>query len=153
MITYLATRVITFPSKGWIFLSLLFPVLLAGTGCTPGTDHNPDNWDFAGGNEGQTKYSRLEQINKDNVSKLQVAWTYHSGNMAGNVQCNPLIVDGKMYVTTPAQELIAVDAANGKELWRFNPARKAEIFGSANRGIAYWRSGDEERILFTSGGY
>lgn len=154
MITYSLHRSFLSLSKKWTAILLVTGIAGLYTGCSsPGSGHNPDNWDFAGGNEGQTKYSHLEQINKENVSKLEVAWTYHSGNMAGNVQCNPLIVDGKMYVTTPAQELIAVDAANGKELWRFNPARKGEIFGSLNRGIAYWRSGKKERILFTSGGY
>lgn len=124
------------------------------TGCsTPGPKDDPANWAVAGGNAGETKYSRLDQINKTNVAGLQVAWTYNSGNKTGNAQCNPLIIEGRMYITTPAQELIAIDAANGKEIWRFNPARKGEGFGGQNRGIAYWKSGEAERILYTSGSF
>ena len=111
------------------------------------------DWSAAGGNEGQTKYSMLKQINKHTVGKLREAWTYRSGNPAGNVQLNPLIVAGVVYLTTPAQELIAVNGTNGKELWRFNPARKGEKFGGINRGLAFWSSGKDSCILYTSGTY
>lgn len=133
---------------------LMAAIMVTCSHCTPSAPaRNPDNWQYAGGSEGQTKYSPLDQINKNNVSALEVAWIYHSGDTTGNVQCNPLIIDGKMYVTTPAQILVSVDAATGKEIWRYNPAREGEFFGSANRGIAYWKAGKEERILFTSGGF
>ncbi|MFT2008317.1 pyrroloquinoline quinone-dependent dehydrogenase [Pontibacter sp. 13R65] len=120
-----------------------------------GQGSSPENWAAAGGNPGQTKYSELDQINKANVAELAVAWTYRSGDTTGNVQVNPLIIDGTMYVTTPAQELIAIDAANGKEVWRYNPARKGETFGGTNRGIGYWQApaGEESRLYFTSGNY
>ncbi|SMD16195.1 outer membrane protein assembly factor BamB family protein [Pedobacter nyackensis] len=111
------------------------------------------NWGFTGGTEGQTKYAALEQINKNNVSKLEVAWTYHTGNKAGNVQGNPLVVGGKMYITTPAQELVALNAGTGKEIWKYNPARKNEGFGGVNRGIAYWEKGNKTLIFYTSGPY
>ena len=114
-------------------------------------DKNSVNWVSAGGDAGQTKFSTLDQINKLNVAQLKIAWVYHSGNSAGNVQCNPLIINGVMYATTPAQEIIAVDGANGKELWRFNPARTGEAFGGLNRGIAYWKSGSDERLYSCSG--
>lgn len=111
------------------------------------------NWGFAGGDEGHTNYAPFSQINKDNVAQLKVAWTYHTGNMKGNVQGNPLIVDGVMYITTPDQELIAVDAAKGVERWRYNPARKGEVMGGVNRGIAHWGKGEQALIAFTSGPY
>lgn len=68
------------------------------------------NWDAAGGNEGQTKYSGLSQINTKNVHQLKQAWVYHSGNPAGNIQRSPLVIDDVMYVTTPEHHLVAVDA-------------------------------------------
>lgn len=114
---------------------------------------NEEDWAAAGGNAGQTKFSGLTQVNKQNVAGLKEAWVYHSGNTSGNVQCNPLVVDGVMYVTTPDQHLVAVNAVDGKEIWRFNPARNDEAFGAVNRGLAYWRSGGDSRIIYSSGSY
>ncbi len=111
------------------------------------------DWPITGGDPGVTRFAAADQITKQNVSRLKVAWTYHSGNKAGNIQGNPLIVDGVMYVTTPAQEIIAVNATNGQEIWRHNPARAGEKFGGINRGIAYWNEGNEQRILFTANHY
>lgn len=119
----------------------------------PGNSKAFFNWDHAGGNAGQSKYAPLEQINKANVAKLQVAWIYRSGNKAGNTQGAPLVIDGVMYIVTPAQEVVAVDATTGREIWRFNPARAGETFGGVNRGLAFWRSGHERRLLYTAGAY
>src|SRR3954470_15086621 len=80
---------------------------IATVGCHKNKYDNTVDWDLAGGNAGQTKYSTLDEINTSNVKNLKVAWTYNSGNMEGNVQCNPIIVKGVMYVTTPAQVLLA----------------------------------------------
>lgn len=142
--------------KGWcLFLPVFIGLAILNTGC----DENPEvftsgiDWDAAGGNTGQTKFSILSQINKENVAQLEVAWTFHSGNQKGNVQINPLIVSGVVYITTPANELIALDGTNGIETWRFNPARKGESFGGINRGLAYWKSNGNARIFYTSGGY
>ncbi|GAA4309196.1 hypothetical protein GCM10023143_17060 [Compostibacter hankyongensis] len=110
-----------------------------------------EDWAYPGGNAGQQKYSALDQINKKNVKNLKVAWIYHSGNMAGGVESTPLIVDGNMYVTTPSQELIALNAADGKEIWRFNPSVGEEKFTGVNRGIAYDKAG--EKVFYTSGNY
>ncbi|MFZ4261589.1 PQQ-binding-like beta-propeller repeat protein [Sphingobacterium sp. HJSM2_6] len=120
---------------------------------------NPDrftvnDWAYAGGQESQQKYSNLTQINKETVSQLSLAWTYHSSDPSGNVQMNPVIVDGIVYITTPKQEVIAVEGETGKEKWRFNPARESEQFAGINRGIAFWRKkGERDRIFFTSAGY
>lgn len=128
-------------------------ILLAGMlfviACNLGYNDAAGDWKFAGGNAGQTKYSRLDEINVSNVKNLKAAWVYNSGNMEGNVQCNPIIIQGVMYVTTPAQVLVAVDAVNGKEIWRFNPERAGEHFGGINRGIACWQGEKEGSILYT----
>ncbi|CAL1519643.1 PQQ-binding-like beta-propeller repeat protein [Chitinophaga sp. MM2321] len=125
-------------------------LILSAVSCTQ--VNNPD-WKFTGGDEGHTNYAALNQINKENVAQLKVAWTYHTGNMAGNVQGNPLIVDGIMYITTPSQEVIAVNAAKGTEIWRYNPARAGETMGGVNRGIAFWGEGTQSLIAFTAGSY
>jgi len=98
-----------------------------------------------------SNYYEFDQVNKANVSKLKVAWTFHSGDIRGNVQLKPLTIKGIVYVTTPGSELIALDGVTGKEHWRFNPSRTGEQLGGINRGIAYWSEGDDERILYTSG--
>lgn len=123
-------------------------------GCQPPDTFSESDWAYPGGSAGQTKYSSLGQINRSNVADLEVAWVFNSGVTSGNVQMNPLIVDGNVYVTTPLQEVIAIDGATGEQIWRFNPAREGEQFGGINRGISFWRKKNErERIFFTSGGF
>ncbi len=133
---------------------ICFFVLLATTGCQAPTPFTEADWAYPGGTPGQEKYSQLDQINISNVAELEVAWVFHSGVHSGNVQMNPLIVDGVVYVTTPLQEVIALNGVTGEQVWRFNPAREGEQFGGINRGISYWRKkGEKDRIFFTSGEY
>jgi quinoprotein glucose dehydrogenase len=137
-----------------IFSILIFSIFFFSDTSSAYLEENTHvDWDQPGGNTSQTKYSALDQINKDNVKDLKVAWIYHSGNMDGNVQLNPLVIKGVMYVTTPAQEVVAVDATNGQELWRFNPARNGKSFGGVNRGIGYWKSGNAGNLLYTAGNF
>jgi quinoprotein glucose dehydrogenase len=111
------------------------------------------DWTVTSGDEGVTRYSEADQISKENVARLKPVWTYHSGNTKGNVQCNPLIINGVMYVTTPAHEVVAVNAATGQEIWKYNPARPNEKMGGINRGLAFWREGENLRILYTANNY
>src|SRR5689334_1881831 len=84
------------------------------------------NWSTYLGDKGSSHYSALKQITPRNVSKLRAAWTYHAGgadpNHRSQIQCNPLIIDGVLYGTTPDLQAFALDAASGKEHWRFDPA-------------------------------
>ncbi len=105
-------------------------------------------WHRSHGDNGGTRYSSLDQINLQNVTNLQVAWTYHSRDGRDNLQCNPIIVDGVMFTPTPGKFIAAVNAETGVELWRFKPEGRP-----AWRGLIYW-PGDGEaasRILFCSG--
>ena len=74
-------------------------------------------WPINGGVD-NIRYSPLTQINRDNVSKLQVAWTYdsHDAFKASEMQSNPVVVDGVLYVTTPTLSVVAVTAATGTGL-------------------------------------
>src|SRR5205085_1605125 len=88
------------------------------------------------------RYSKLDQINRDNVSRLQVAWTYDTGDAfpGSEMQCNPIVIDGVLYATTPRLRVIALDAANGKLLWSFDPDQGRKAPGRyRNRGLAYWQ--------------
>src|SRR5688572_9615439 len=84
----------------------------------------PDvEWPLHGGTD-NIRYSPLTQINRANVARLQVAWTYDSGDAfkGSEMQSNPVVVGGVLYVTTPTLRVAAVDAASGRELWTFDPA-------------------------------
>jgi quinoprotein glucose dehydrogenase len=113
-------------------------------------------WQVYRGDKGSTGYSALDQINTTNLSSIKVAWVYHTGDAReGNrsaIQCNPIVINNKMYVTSPALKLIALDPATGKEIWRFDPFAGAEPTG-VNRGVTYWTDGTTKRIFFSAGVY
>jgi quinoprotein glucose dehydrogenase len=117
-------------------------------------------WRFYGGDAGGTRYSPLNQINRTNVTSLKRAWTYHTGEMQlglptapfqASFSCTPLVVNGRMYLSTPSSRVIALDAETGTELWKYDPQeKKPEREFNSHRGVAYWedqKSGDH-RILF-----
>jgi quinoprotein glucose dehydrogenase len=113
------------------------------------------NWATYLGDNASSHYSTLKQITPRNVQNLEVAWIYHSGGMNTNnrsqIQCNPLIVDGVLYGTSPDLQLFALDAASGKEKWRFDPAKvKGMTKGGVNRGVVFWAAGADRRILYAN---
>lgn len=119
------------------------------------------DWKITGGSKENIRYSSLKQIDTGNVSRLQVAWIYHSedndSSNYGVMECNPIIIDGILYGVSPKLKLFAVDAAKGTEKWKFNPAdsltNKAWHRQSVNmnRGVAYWAEGNDKRIIYTVG--
>jgi quinoprotein glucose dehydrogenase len=109
-------------------------------------------WKMFGGGPENIHYSTLSQINRDNVNQLQVAWTHDTGDAFSNseMQCNPIIVDGILYATTPKLRVIALDAENGRLIWSFDPnAGKRPLGKMRNRGVTYWEAGDDKRIYFS----
>lgn len=120
--------------------------------------HQPPhtNWNVYRGDNASSGYSALQQINSSNVNQLELAWTYNCGDAReGNrsaIQCNPIIVNNKMYVTSPKLKLFALDPATGKELWKFDPFVNEEATG-VNRGVTYWQHEGDKRILFSAGPY
>ena len=115
-----------------------------------------DTWNYYRGDLYNSAFSPLEQINRDNVSKLSVAWTYHTGDAdTGNrstIQCNPLHANGLLYITSPKLKLIALDPATGKERWRFDPFTQQEATG-VNRGVTYFADDDTARIFYSAGSF
>jgi len=132
-------------------------LLLFAAGCA---SQGPDtDWRVTGGDPGNTRFSPLDQINTTNVARLRVAWVYHTGDLApdqhGEIQATPIVVDGVLYATTPALAAIALRAASGTLLWRFDPrtthdARRTD-FSHVNRGVVYWADSSDRRIFFTAG--
>ena len=83
------------------------------------TDYS--KWEKAHGNSNGNKYSSLTQIDTGNVAQLHVAWEFHTGDddtaAHSQIQCNPIVVDGVMYCTSPMLKVFAIDAATGKQKW------------------------------------
>lgn len=105
--------------------------------------------EYLGGPD-RNHYSTLDQIKPENVQNLKVAWTYSTPD-SGQMQVNPIIVDGVLYGVTSSVQAFALDAATGKEIWRFGD--KLKNFASTSRGVAYWSEGNDKRILHTIGHY
>lgn len=118
---------------------------------------SPEDWPSYLGGKDANHYSSLRQVDTGNVHELEQVWIYHSGDAdtdnRSQIQCNPLIIDGVLYGTSPKLKLLALNAATGRELWRFDPFEgQYEEYGmGVNRGVAYWEAGEDRRILFTAG--
>jgi quinoprotein glucose dehydrogenase len=107
-------------------------------------------WLYGGNPEG-TRYSPLKQINRANVSRLQVAWTYDatSGGGRGGLQTQPVVVHGIVYGNTPGGLVIALEGATGKLVWSWDSRNSAQKV----RGMTYWSAGGDERIFAGVGRY
>ena len=122
----------------------------------PPASKTEGEWRTSGGNLAGMRYSPLDQINHSNVHKLQVAWTYHTGDgrdkPSTTIECTPLVVNGVMYLTTAQLKLCALEAATGKLLWQFDPFEGLgeDTPRGVNRGVAYWEDGNDQRIFFVA---
>jgi quinoprotein glucose dehydrogenase len=107
-----------------------------------------ERWESYLGGGDSSQYSSLDQINRSNVAKLDVAWTYQAGD-GWPPHFNPLVVNGVMYVWAQGHDLVALDAGTGKELWR--RPNEGRVSG---RGMNYWQSKDgrDRRLLFMNDG-
>ncbi|WP_217452293.1 PQQ-binding-like beta-propeller repeat protein [Mucilaginibacter humi] len=116
-------------------------------------------WEVYGGSKKSIRYSSLKQINTTNVKQLQVAWIYHTEDAdvkgLSQIQCNPIIVNGILYGTTPRLSLIALNAATGEQKWIFKPetylGKEVALGLNNSRGVTYWQSGKDKRVLYGAG--
>ncbi|WP_025733307.1 membrane-bound PQQ-dependent dehydrogenase, glucose/quinate/shikimate family [Carnimonas nigrificans] len=86
-----------------------------------------NDWPAWGRTVGGDKYAQFEQINRDTVKNLKVAWTYRTGDMAidgAEYQVNPIKVDNTLYLCTPFNKIIALDPVTGKQKWKYDPQSK-----------------------------
>ena len=125
------------------FVTMMFAAALAGLS----QDHL--SWKDYGGSADSSQYSALKQIDRSNVAKLKIAWTYAIGDGKRYV-FSPLVVDGVIYAMGKSNSILALDAVNGKEIWTYDPPADTKVI--TNRGINYWESKDrrERRLLFAS---
>jgi quinoprotein glucose dehydrogenase len=113
---------------------------------------NADQWGAYGRDPQGTRFSPLTQINAGNVAGLKPAWTFHTGDISdgktkgggprSGFETTPLMLDGRLYLTTPFNRVIALDPATGQQLWAFDPKLdRAKPYGDGliNRGLAAWR--------------
>lgn len=129
-------------------LSVLAVVMLAAVTLTACSDVNPNDWPVYSGNDEHTHYTTLDQISPRNVAQLEVAWTFDTGDAfpGSEMQANPIVIDGVLYATTPKVNVVAVDAATGTELWRFDPVDGGPP-GSRQRHRGVTVTGD--RVIFS----
>jgi quinoprotein glucose dehydrogenase len=128
--------------------SLITAVALAADSSQPGAA--PADWPSYGGGLDDTRYSTLTQINRENVANLRVAWSFDTGDAfpGSEFQCNPLIIGGVLYAVTPKANVVALDAASGHLLWRFEPNPGGKVFFKIrSRGVSYWSDGKQARIF------
>jgi len=99
----------------------------------------PGNWLMYRGNYNGWGYSPLDKINAGNVGKLQLAWSFSTGQVDGH-QSPPIVNNGYMFVTTPGAQVIAIDAKTGQQIWRYKKELPAELIQvhPTNRGVALY---------------
>ncbi len=119
-------------------------------------------WRYYGGNAASTKYSPLDQINKENVKDLKIAWRWKADNFGTrpeyNLEATPLMVNGVLYTTVGTRrDVVAIEPGTGETLWmyRYDEGHRGEVGPRQNhRGVAYWTDGNgSERILYITAGY
>ncbi len=133
-----------------MFLGKYIVAIGAMLGQTYGADRD---WPVYLGSADAIHYSPLDQINRTNVKDLQVAWTYETGDAFpdSEMECNPLIVKGVLYATSPRLRVIALDAATGKLRWSFDPQPGVKPSGKIrNRGLMYWSDGGADRRVYVA---
>ena len=104
-------------------------------------EKEPGQWMTYGGTYSEQRFSRLKQINSDNVGQLGLKW-FADYETNQNQHGSPLYVDGVLYVSTARNVVYAYDARSGKQLWKYNPVIQGERLrfnlGLVNRGLAAW---------------
>jgi len=126
---------------GLAVVTVYAPRSVSGAGA-PAMAESHD-WPVYGGQAAGDHYSSLSQINRQNVRRLQVAWTYDAGE-AGGLETSPIVVERVLYAYTATQKVVALDAATGKLIWQFDSGIRGK---NPVRGLTYWSDGKESRIF------
>jgi quinoprotein glucose dehydrogenase len=142
------------PASLLLYLALLAPASLAA---------QAGEWREYGGDPGAMKYSALRDITRENVDQLKKAWQWSTGERRDTVarvrpgyfEATPIMLGDTLYFPTPYNQVVALDASTGRELWRYDPHAYAagqppNGMGFVHRGIAAWSDGRERRIFLNS---
>src|SRR5690242_3485401 len=141
-----------------ILLALLSDSLLGTRLLVPDARaQSPDasDWGYYGADAFGDHFSSLDEINRGNVSHLEVAWTFRTGELGAgfasadklSFEATPVLAFGNLYVETPTNIVIALDPVTGKERWRFDPRidRTRRYSEGASRGVTVWEESDPKR--------
>jgi quinoprotein glucose dehydrogenase len=150
-------------------VALATALALFSPGAAPALAQAPaGEWRSYGATPEGTRYSPLDQVNRGNVAKLEVAWTYRTGelnrkpNLSGEretvaFECTPIVVEGVMYISTPAGNVVALRAETGEVVWKFEPMRGVSPAPfHQHRGVSYWEGpsrdgkGLDRRVIYGS---
>src|SRR5579864_740346 len=136
------------PFSPFAWASLLSFVLLSPA-IAMGQSASDAGWPTYGNDTGGTRYSPAKQIDPGNVSQLRVAWTYRTGALPfdeeldkkATFEATPILVDGKLFLSTPYDHVIALNATSGARLWEFDPKIEHPYGFSevTSRGVSAWR--------------
>ncbi len=135
-----------------LFVSFLAPTAIASGPARDIPRSGYREWSVYGGGPESIRYSTLSQINRANVGQLRLAWSYDTGDAFpdSEMQCNPIVVNGLLYATTPKLRVFALDAAKGTRVWVFDPNEGREVKSRTRiRGLVHWRG----RIYFAARQY
>lgn len=131
-------------------------------GCQPHLEKDQvafHDWRYYQGDQGRNQYSSLDQINVDNVDQLELAWSYRTKDMDTSrntqIQCNPLVIKGVLYGTSPVLSCFALHAATGEEIWEFIPPTDERFNYSmgVNRGLTFWEDENDMRLFYIAGNF
>ncbi|MBT6887193.1 MAG: pyrroloquinoline quinone-dependent dehydrogenase [Gemmatimonadales bacterium] len=152
-------------------LPLLALLLFAACEAIPAPDTArsiaPGDWPHYARDLAASKYSPLEQIHSGNVDDLEIVWNWESADydlparfpgtsVNNNYQTTPIKIGERLYTSTNMGQAAALDPATGQEVWLYDPyaaGLRATPGGRANRGVAYWADGEDERVFLGSGQY
>ena len=124
-------------------------LFVIGAAWLPAQVASDSEWPNYGNDPGGMRYSPLSQINRDNVSKLKVAWTFHTGDISDGThdrrrsgfEATPILVDGTLFFTTGFNRIIALDPETGRQRWAHDPNVDLTLEygdGLINRGVSTW---------------
>ena len=105
--------------------------------------NNSEEWKRSHGNHGSNRFSNLSQINLSNIKNLDLAWKFEFKEVKRDIQANPIIANGKIFIPSPGNKVLSIDALTGKKIWEFQidatPARRGIIFWSEkNKSLIYF---------------
>lgn len=137
---------------------------VASTLCVAPAAGQMVEWRQVGADQGASKYSSVGDIDRSNVSELEIAWAWEPNELPnrefntrpGSFEATPLMIDGVLYLSTMYTRVVALDAATGEQLWAFDPEayrtgpRGAGPGGYKHRGVAVWGEGDDMRVFINS---
>jgi quinoprotein glucose dehydrogenase len=120
-------------------------------------------WPSFGGDLASTKFSKLTDINRENVARLTKAWEWETGETPkadlrtrpGSFQATPLMIGDTLFLSTPYNRVVALDASTGREFWAYDPkpylaGQPSNGTGFVHRGVATWTDGNQRRIFINS---